>query len=300
MIHYVLRLILLALISTLILPISSGATDISVMTFNLRYDNNSDGDNQWGLRKHRALAVINEFQPDIVGTQEGLAHMLTYLDKNMPAYARFGKARGGDGADEFNAVYYNKSKFKLLEHKTEWLSDTPAVAGSKSWGNYLPRVLTRGLFECVHGGKRFIFVNTHFDHLSQPSREKSAHFIWNRIQQLRGGLPVVFVGDLNANRNNKAIRFLVGDACIGGATGLFESAYQKEPGLLKKTTWNGFSNNLGADRIIDWIFFTPGTTTKTVEIIYMRVDGRYPSDHFPVMARLQLPPSSKKNAEGKQ
>ena len=50
----------------------SHGQNIKLMTYNIRYDNPNDGDNNWDNRKETLVNQILFYKPDIVGTQEGL------------------------------------------------------------------------------------------------------------------------------------------------------------------------------------------------------------------------------------
>ena len=117
----------LTLIALLFFTMSYGQ-HINLMTYNIRYDNPKDGENAWPNRKETLLNQILFYQPDIMGTQEGLEHQINYLDENLKSYKYVGVARADvkeKGKGEYSAVFYNVNKFKDLKSGTFWLSDTP-------------------------------------------------------------------------------------------------------------------------------------------------------------------------------
>ena len=295
------RWVLLALVGLLALPVLPvRAGDLSVMTFNLRYPNQADGPDYYWTRKPRVIEVLRRYDPDLVGTQEGMQDVHNDLIKELPEYDWFGLERSGKGVGEVSGILYKKARFRLLSTEMFWLSDTPSVPASRSWGNSIPRGVAWGVLEDRETGEKFLFACTHFDHQSQPSREKSAALAWERIAAASEGLPVVFVGDFNANTTNRAIRFLRGEEEIDGKAGGLRDAYTTlHDDAEEQNTFNGFGASVDRkNAMIDWIFYTPeyggqahptrSMEVESVEIIDEKIDGRYPSDHYPVMARLRL------------
>ena len=100
-----------------------------VMSFNLRYATAKDGENSWHARREAEFAAIRDSGADIIGIQEGLYEQLQEIDRACPAYKWFGGGRRGDHADEHAAIFYQKSRARLLEEGNFWISETPDVPG---------------------------------------------------------------------------------------------------------------------------------------------------------------------------
>jgi endonuclease/exonuclease/phosphatase family metal-dependent hydrolase len=143
------------------------------------------------------LAVIREARPDIIGTQEGLYSQLRDLEAGLPEYRWIGLGRDGGSRGEFMAVYYRHSRFEPLEYDHYWLSDTPAVPGSMTWGNHYPRMVTSVRFRDRVAGTELLIVNTHLDHEVQLSRERSAALILGRLALVPDSVPIIITGDFN-------------------------------------------------------------------------------------------------------
>ena len=114
------------------------------MTYNIRYDNPNDGDNNWHNRKETLVNQILFYKPDIIGTQEGLEHQIQYINDNLKSYKYVGIARadvkeGGKG--EYSAIFYNTDKYAALINETFWLSITPEKP-SRGWDASLNRICT--------------------------------------------------------------------------------------------------------------------------------------------------------------
>jgi endonuclease/exonuclease/phosphatase family metal-dependent hydrolase len=257
--------------------------------------------------------VIRDANPDVLGLQEALIDQIDYLSDQLKGYSIVGTGRDdGKKAGEFSCILFRTDRFDAGEQGTLWLSDTPERAGSKSWGNTLPRIVTWARLSEKTGGGTVLVFNTHLDHLSQPSRERSAGFIMGEIgRRARAGEPVVLMGDFNAGETNPAVRRVKGQ--IGPDDGNEEGSKpgpQREeagkpveagrpakevslvdtfrvvhPDEAAAGTFHGFKGT-GDGEKIDYIFVSQEVTVVGAKIVRTRREGRYPSDHFPVTARV--------------
>ena len=256
---------------------------IKVMTFNIRYAS-AFGANAWPKRRAGVVEVIREQKPGIIGTQEGLHHQLLYMDKELAEYKWIGVGREGGKRGEFMAIFYRSDRLQPLEEKHFWLSDTPKVVGSASWGNTVKRMVTWVQFLDRKTHKEFYFWNTHFDHRSQPSREKSALLINKRVAALQTKLPVILVGDFNAvAKANRAYDTLT---TTGGFKDTFVSA--KEKVNADWNTFNSFRKTEKGKRRIDWILTKGPAKTDRTEIVLFDETKQLPSDHQPVTAIIRI------------
>jgi endonuclease/exonuclease/phosphatase family metal-dependent hydrolase len=276
-------------------PDAAGPAVVKVMSFNLRHGDAPDGENAWELRKPLVFDVFKRHAPDLVGTQEGVDPQLVDLDGALPGYRRIGVARNdGVKKGEYSAIYYRVERFAVDSSGTFWLSDTPEVPGSKSWGNTLPRICTWGHFTDKATGDGLYVFNVHLDQTSQPSREKGVALMMKRAaERPLTGDPVIVTGDFNAGEDNLAVRFMKGEALVDGARNplpLVDSFRALYPDETQVRTSAGFSGGSAVGAKIDYIFMGPGQTALTAQIDRTNVDGRYPSDHYPVTATIRLPP----------
>lgn len=266
--------------------------EIKVMTFNIRVGTANDGENAWDKRKKLVYQVFKDQDADFVGVQEAQRFQLLEIDAAVPAYDRIG-AGTVDGATKgsYNAIYYRKSRFTKKQSGNFWLSKTPEVAGSHTWGNELPRAVTWGRFVEDKSSYTFYVYNTHFDHISQNSREKGAVLLGKRIaERPHPGDPFVVTGDFNAAEGNVAVRFLKGDAKIDGALieiPLRDSFRVAKPDAQNVGTAHGFNGGTGGNKI-DYVFVPAKQKVLGAQIVHFNVDGKYPSDHFPVTGTIKL------------
>ena len=256
---------------------------IKVMSFNIRYASNF-GANSWPKRRSGVVQIIQDTKADLIGTQEGLHHQLIYMDKELENHKWIGVGREGGNKGEFMAIFYRIDRFKPLEIKHFWLSDTPEIVGSTSWGNNVKRMVTWVRFRDLKTNTEFYFWNTHFDHRSQPSREKSAQLIVSRVDALKTKLPIILVGDFNAvAKANRAYDTLTGQ---GAFVDSFETAAKKVN--LGWNTFNSFRKTEKGKRRIDWVLTKGPLAIKRTEIVLFDESKQIPSDHQPVTAIIHI------------
>ena len=263
---------------------------LSVMTFNIRYGSANDGDNHWDKRHDLVFDVIGKYDCDVVGLQEALRFQIDAIRAAHPEYGEVGVGRDdGKTKGEYSAILYRTDRLKLIDSGTFWLSDTPEVVASTSWGNRITRICTWARFVQKDSGKAFYHFNVHMDHQSQPSREKSAVLIDGRIAQREHADPVILTGDFNAGEANPAITYLKGTSETGAkpVVRLVDTFRVLHPDATEVGTFNRFEGVRSGDKI-DYIFVLPETKVLDAEIIFDTPDGRCPSDHFPVIARIGL------------
>ena len=171
----------------------------SVITYNIKYDDNSIGDQSWNVRKEAVFELINSYSPDIFGIQEGLIHQVEFLDSKLHDHKFVGVGReDGNKNGEYCAIFFDYKKYKLLKNSTFWLSEDPYKA-SVGWDAALERICTYALLENLKSGKKLWVFNTHFDHVGNIAREKSARLLIEKIQMLNINQdPVLLMGDFNS------------------------------------------------------------------------------------------------------
>jgi endonuclease/exonuclease/phosphatase family metal-dependent hydrolase len=260
---------------------------LTVMSFNIRYGTAKDGENAWPARREMLFDVIRQQDADVVGLQEALDFQIDEVIAAVPAYAVVGVGRDDGGEKgELSAILFRRDRLRVAEAGTFWFSDTPSTPGSTSWGNTITRICTWARF-IDRDGRGFYHFNVHLDHQSQPSRERSTVLLRARIDTravMRD--PVVLTGDFNVGESNPAIATLTGPS---PASAPFLDTFRvRHPDATDAGTFSGFKfGNSGPDKI-DYVLVQPGTEVLAAEILRVSRDRRYPSDHFPVTARVRL------------
>lgn len=264
-----------------IIPKTSFSQTTNLISFNIRYDNTSDTINNWNKRRASLASLIQHYDADIVGIQEGLHHQVDYLNNTLNGFSYVGVGRDdGQQKGEYSAIFYNSDKFKVLKTNTFWLSETPEKV-SVGWDASMERICTYALFENVTSKKQFYVFNTHFDHRGMQARVNSAELIYKKIKEINtSDLPVILMGDLNLTPDTEPIQFL--KKHLTDAMGI-----SKKPFYGPIGTFNGFDQDRIMENRIDYIF------VNNIEVLsYTHIDDRmannmHISDHLPVLITLK-------------
>jgi len=251
------------------------------MTYNLRNDNAYDKENSWQYRKAELVDLIEYYHPDFIGIQEALYNQVTYILNNASNYNYIGTARDdGDKKGEFSAVYYDSLKFKLIEQKTFWLSESPEVV-SVGWDASMERICTYGNFIDKQTKDTIHIFNTHFDHIGPIARAKSAELIVSKIDQYDlNNAKIVVMGDLNSEPQSKPIE-------------IFNSNLKDAQKISKKKhygpigTFNNFDTALLLEKRIDYVFTQNLTVKSHRHVDDKRKNNLWVSDHLPVLVEIQ-------------
>ncbi len=259
------------------------AQTIKMMTYNIRLDLASDGENAWPVRKEYFTSQIKFYNPDVFGVQEALPHQVTDIAGYLPEYGYVGMGRDGVGKGESSNIYYKKERFAVKKEGTFWLSETPDTI-SKGWDAALNRVCTYALLEDKLNQNHIWVFNTHLDHIGEVARTKSIELTLAKIKQLNTkNYPVVYMGDFNSEPQTERIQSL--KKVMADSR---EISMEKPFG--PSGTFNGFKHNEPVTKLIDYIFISNPLviTVKKYAVLSDSKDLRYPSDHLPVFVELEI------------
>ncbi len=273
-----------------------GAMEMKALTLNLRYENGGEvGRRAWSQRVIGIVRMLRALQPDVFGIQEGQHGQVADLRASLSDYDFAGVGRNdGKWSGEYAAIYFRKDRFEKDEARSGmiWLSATPEKAGSKTWGNEIPRIATWVRLNDRASGQALWVVNMHLDHQNQPSREKGVRLMVERLLKMnREGDPVIWMGDFNATEGNPALLFLAGKksgvAPVAGFGGLVETFDALHPDEKKRGTLHFWMSDPNRQWKVDHILISRGGAVLESGIV--RSGEPYLSDHFPVTARVRFP-----------
>jgi endonuclease/exonuclease/phosphatase family metal-dependent hydrolase len=250
--------------------------ELRLMTFNIRNGRGLDGRNIWWLRRRATASVIAAERPDVVGLQEVYRFQLRYLAKRVGGYDHVGVGRNnGAGKGEHAPLLYGPDRFELERTETRWLSDTPRVPGSKTWGNRSPRIVTLAWLRERATGRRLGVVSGHLDEASAPARRRSAEAIlqWLNAADDR---PWFVLGDLNTTADDPAVQVLL----QGGYRDTLADLPTSGPGAGTEHAFTGRDDG----KRIDFVLVPSLWSVVEACIVRARPGGRLPSDHWPVTA----------------
>lgn len=253
---------------------------IDVMSFNIRYDNPADGQDAWPLRTDWVAHLIDSSGADVVGLQEALYHQLLDIVMVASRFEWVGVGRDDGGmSGEFSPVLYDRERFELLDVDTRWLSETPDSVGSVGWDAALPRIATIVTLRQRSDGRTLRVLNTHFDHSGELARANSATLVKQWMSDSD-----IAMGDFNFQPDEAPW-----DSVTAG--GLVDVALMMEKG--EEGTFRSFDPEAGISNRIDYVFLNPAHQAQKVDILATIRNGRFPSDHLPVLASIRLKSDTK-------
>lgn len=247
---------------------------IKVGTYNIRFENEEDGPDQWKYRKKELLKQIERNGFDVIGLQEVVSNQFKDL-KKLKKYQAVGKSRDGEGHEEYNPILYRKDKFKCVQQATLWLSKTPFKV-SKDWNSACYRICTWVLLECLETQERFVFMNAHIDHESLEAQINQVKIL-EEITDVE--YPIILVGDFNVEKENKILRPL-------------HSRFNYIKPMQNHGTFNDFRLDPEKDELehIDHIFVSKNIDCDSLTICTEKTrKGRYLSDHFLLTTEANIP-----------
>lgn len=314
------RLLLLAL---LLVGMAGFADEIPIKvgSYNIRLETADKGtDNAWPNRKADLVALVRGLDLDVFGMQEVCPGQAKYFREQLPDWEFVGDHREADRVSgEASPVFYRKSRFEALDRGTFWLSETPEVPASKSWGTACTRVCSYLILRDRKTDRKFCFANTHTDHVSAEAREKGMLLVIERMKTFGAGAPIIFTGDHNCRENDKpalAVSRILKNALLVSETDpkgswrtfngwAWRAREVPASEALKESVAvrNARSGSPDGDKVdgrhrvedygarIDYIYVSSGVRVLDYATINTPRPGRelYPSDHFPVTATVVLP-----------
>ncbi|MEO1995727.1 MAG: endonuclease/exonuclease/phosphatase family protein [Planctomycetaceae bacterium] len=273
-------------------PAAAISTSVKVMSWNIRYDNPRDGVNAWGRRKDWVAQIINAEQVDIVGAQEVLSRQFDFLSQKLPEMSVYGVGRDdAKKRGEFAPIFFRKERFELLAKSTFWLSPTPEKPGSRGWDAAITRIASWVKLRDRRTSATFYAVNTRYDHRGPDARAQSSRLLIRRLNEQFQDHPVVLTGDFNTLPGTRPYNTLV--TADPQKRRFFRDAFkitQQRP-QGPNSTWNGF-RAVVPNRRIDFGFVTGTIGVRQLKVLNQQRDGRFPSDHLPVVTVIEFPGKS--------
>jgi len=271
-------------------PAAQATVPLTVISYNIRYENSGDGENAWANRRDAMVAWLDTQSADIIGLQEVLPQQRAYLATGLPDYAWYGVGRDNDRDEgEGTPIFYRRDRFDLVDKATFWLSTTPEAPGSKGWDAALPRVASWVRLRDRRSGSELVAINTHFDHRGPEARLESGHLLVRRIDEIATTagrrLPVVLTGDFNSRPDQPPYAAIVS---AEPPLRLIDAQHvSRTPHTGGDSTSNGFKAiNPGAK--IDYVFVRDVAAVASHRIEDPRVDGRFVSDHQPIVVVIEI------------
>lgn len=254
---------------------------MKLISANIRFDNPKDLQHNWAGRRKLLAKCLNDFSPDLIGTQEGRKDQLEDLEGLLLNLKMEAKNRNWILERMYPTIFYNPKTISILDSGDIWLSKTPLIEGSKDFGSTFPR-----LFSWIKGstfGLKFLLVNIHLDHGAPSARLSQAKVLVEEVKKLNPeGLPIIIMGDFNEGPSGE-VRTII--------TKAFPGIYDpwEKLGLKEEESHHKFKGTLKDALRIDWILCDGSLNCETIGLDKTQENGLYPSDHFPVQATISTP-----------
>lgn len=274
---------------------NSKSVRFRAMSFNIRFDFENDGSNRWHHRVPTVAKVIRESGAAVIGLQEDKGEQIEDLKPLLPGYELLGRGRNDNGSGERCTIVVKTDDVRVRESGDFWLSDTPDVVGSNTWGDRYPRKVTWALLEVKRSKTMVLALNAHLperdDGRDPANRVKGMRLMHDWIERRvpareRDKVAVLIFGDFNSTPDEEPRRALIGGE--GDALPLRDTFDEARSNDRSPGTINHDFSGAQTNARIDWILVGGPIRTQAYVKFDERVDGRYPSDHYPVMADLEL------------
>lgn len=252
--------------------------DLTLISCNIRFDNPADGLHDWAHRRLLLQETLLAHSPHIIATQEGRYDQLMDLESLLEGYELIDAHRSWIGGRMYPCIFVRKDFFEIGKSDDLWLSETPDIAESLSFDSMFPRLMTYANLQLKNSRMCFTVVNTHLDHVKQETRVAQATVLGEQIGKLIGPAHhLVLMGDFNDSPSSPVRKVL---PLLKDAWKLFHHH--------EETSHHAFKGEMQNGERIDWILIDDRIEVLECELDKTFKDGRYPSDHFPVVCKIRV------------
>ncbi len=255
--------------------------ELNLVTCNIRFDNPADGANSWPHRRLFLRDILLSHSPDIIATQEGRFHQLQDLNSLLLDFELVDDHRAWIGERMYPTFFVKKNRFEKMKSEDIWLSETPDVAGSRSFDSAFPRLMTWMKIQPVNSQNDLWLVNTHLDHIKDETRLGQVQVLSKELKKFwKENDSLIIMGDFNEGPDGKVRQHLVKEFGLQDTWKLF---HQNE-----ESSHHAFQGEVPNGNRIDWILVDKKLKVLKSEMDKSSRDGKYPTDHYPVIAKISL------------
>lgn len=255
---------------------------LCLISSNIRFDNPADGANAWPHRRNLLGDILLKHSPDIIATQEGRFDQLIEFKDILGDFEIVDPHRSWIKERMYPTFFIRKDAFELIRSEDVWLSETPHIAGSASFGSAFPRLLTWMKIQPKGFKKNLIVVNTHLDHVRPETRKEQIKVLGKEIKKLLDQTSnLVIMGDFNDSPTS-----LTRDILLQEFPFLVDS--WKVFNAHEETSHHSFNGICDHGSRIDWIMVEKDIEIESGLLDKSESAGKYPSDHFPVVCKIKL------------
>lgn len=261
-------------------PSKTGPELIRVITWNIHCGQDEGlpwKQFDWPVRKHALRTALDQARPDVLCVQEATPEQVDFLEETLPGHRRVGGGRDdGKSEGEHCAIWFDRERFLELDGKTFWLEepiDQPRVGNALD----VKRICTWVRLRDQVSGRTLRVYNTHL-YLTEAPRLTAAGLI---LAQIAAGDPtdaVVLMADFNAGPGVPSRRLFL-------ESGLADSA-ERAGKPVGAATFQIYGIGVWC---IDGILVGPQWRVQNHLVLDVKPNNTFPSDHFALMADLELP-----------
>lgn len=251
---------------------------LKLISSNIRFDNPADENHDWNGRKEVLKQNLLEFEPHLIATQEGRRPQLEDFESMLDGFSMLKKHRDWIEERMYPSTFVTFD-LKALRTGDSWLSETPDIAGSKSFDSTFPRLCNWAEFHIIPKGVEFFFVNVHLDHVQESTRIEQTKVLIEEINKKNTNkLPLIICGDFNSAPNS-IIREML----------LKEFSQLRDPWNKEEvSSHHKFNGSKNEGSRIDWFLVDERFHVKDLYFDFREQNGIYPSDHYPLKLEILI------------
>lgn len=256
--------------------------ELCLISCNIRFDNPADGANAWPHRRNILSQTLLKHNPDIIATQEGRFAQLKDFETLLGDFLIIDSHRSWIKERMYPTIFVKKDRFEILKSEDLWLSETPGVAGSLSFESMFPRLMTWVKLQPKNSKTNFFVINTHLDHVKPQTRVSQVKVLIKEIKRFWNENSLLFItGDFNDSPQSEVRKVLEQEfPNLQDAWSLFNKT--------EETSHHAFSGECQNGARIDWVMADKKAKIENCVMEKGTVDGRYPTDHFPIICNLSF------------
>jgi len=255
---------------------------LCLITCNIRFDNPADGHHAWPHRRDFLAQTLLKHNPDIIATQEGRYQQLKDFGSNLKNYELIDEHRSWISERMYPSFFIRKDRFEILKSEDIWLSETPNIAASRSFGSAFPRLMTWLKIRPKNSDKNILIVNTHLDHLKEETRIGQINVLIQEINKIwQSECPLVLMGDFN-------------ESPIGQVRQIINKEFPdlqdawKSFNNIEETSHHAFKGKMDNGTRIDWILVDKNAKIQSCIMDKTNKEGLYPTDHYPIISKIKF------------
>lgn len=251
----------------------------TVLSSNIRFSTPNDGVQAWSNRLPLISQRFNQLNPLVIATQEGRRPQLNELALKLKDYQLVDQHRHWIEERMYPCLFVNKALSKIISSGDIWLSQTPHLAGSKSFGSAFPRLCTWCHLQLIESQRQIFIINLHLDHLHSETRAKQIEVLVQEIESIRiKEIPLVLMGDFNEGPEQAVRQYI---------TSKWKNIYDPWD-REEETSYHKFQGHLENGARIDWIMLDDSLKCHEIELDKFHSNGIFLSDHFPVICKFSF------------